>query len=391
MTLDELTTPLTTAEVRAKIYAALAARGVSTTGWKSGGVTRTIIESTSIVLAAFSRLQALIAKSGFLETSEGDWLTLVARYVYGVERNEGSFATGTVTLTNTGGGVYSGDAGDLVFSNSETGKTYRNTAAFSIGALEEDVEVSVQAEELGTDSNASPGAIDAFVTPLVGVTVTNEAAVVGADPETDAALRARALLKTGALSPNGARDAYVYVATTAERADGTSIGVTRVRTIADGDGNVDVYLATAAGAVQGDAEDLETDLGVINEAIQTQVVPLGVTAVVQSAAAAEINVTYELWVENDSGYTDAEIQDLIEERLIDFMASQPIGGHVLPSTTGKVYVSAIRAVIGAVLPDDIIRVDVTLPAADFDLDVDEAPKAGAIVATAIHQISRSAV
>src|SRR5690606_22967724 len=134
-TLEELTTPLTREEIEEAIYSTLAAKGVRTTSWKSGGVARTIITGTSIVLSAFSRLQALIAKGGFLDIAEDEWLTLVARHVYGVERIEGTFASGEVTLTNTGGGVFAGDAGDLVFSCSSgpaEGKTYRNTAAYSL-------------------------------------------------------------------------------------------------------------------------------------------------------------------------------------------------------------------------------------------------------------------
>ena len=133
-TLAELVTPLTREQVEDSIYAAIAARGTSTTTWKPGGVARTIITAVSIVLAAFSSLQAMIANSGFLDLAEQDWLTLLARYVYGVTRDPGSFATGNITANNTGGGVYSGDAGDLIAVNTTTGKSYRNTAAFSIGA-----------------------------------------------------------------------------------------------------------------------------------------------------------------------------------------------------------------------------------------------------------------
>ena len=77
--LDDLTTPLTVDECKAAIYATIEARGTSTTAWEPGAVARTIIAGVSIVLAAMSVLIALIAKSGFLSLSEGDWLTVVAR------------------------------------------------------------------------------------------------------------------------------------------------------------------------------------------------------------------------------------------------------------------------------------------------------------------------
>ena len=99
----------------------IAATGTKTTNWKPGAVVRTIVAVLAFVLAAFSVLTSLLAKSGFLELSSGAWLTLVARYVYGVERDTGSFATGFVTLDNAGGGVYSGDPDDLLFTNPTTG------------------------------------------------------------------------------------------------------------------------------------------------------------------------------------------------------------------------------------------------------------------------------
>lgn len=380
MTLDELTTPWTRAEVEAKIYAALATRGVSTTGWKPGAVVRTIIVGVAIVLSGFSQLQALIAKSGFLELSEGDWLTLVARYVYGVERDEGSFATGTITLNNAGGNVYAGDPDDLVFSTVD-GRTYRNTAAFAIGAFATGVVVPIQAVELGSAGTASAGTITQIETALLGVSCTNAASVVGTDAELDPALRTRCNEKTGTLSPNGARDAYSFVARSTKRANGESIGVTRVRTVADGYGGVTVYVATATGAVES------ADVALLQVAIDTQVVPLGVTATVVSAAAKMIAPTYELWVRDTSGKSDSEIGDAVAAKLTAFMSTQPIGGHVIPPAAGKVYVSALETVIGATLPDAIIKVQVTLPAADVDIAINEAPVLGAPTVTDIHQVA----
>lgn len=386
-TLAELTRPLTSAEVRDAIYAALAARGASTTTWKPGAVVRTIIAGVALVIAALSRLQADIAKSGFLELSTGAWLTLVARYVYGVERDTGSFATGEVVLDNTGGGVHAGDPGDLIVRTAD-GKTYRNTAAFAIGALETGVVVPVQAVELGSAGSTGPGTIVLFETTLLGVAVTNPTALVGQDPEEDEGLRERCRAKLGTLSPAGPRDAYSFVAKSARRSDGSSIGVTRVRTIADGIGGVDVYVATGTGDVTGDAGDPDTDLGVIAAAIYEDVEPLGITARVHSATPVAISPTYELWVHDTSSYTNTQIQDLVKERLAEWLATQPIGGRKLaPSDPGRVYLSAIEAIIATTLPGREVRVALTAPAADVELAADEAPVLGTVTVTAIHQVS----
>src|SRR3989304_1758463 len=99
-TLAELTTPLTVDEIKTAIYAALAPNGAATTTWKPGAVVRTIITGVAIVLAGFSRLQAAIAKSGFLGLAEGDWLTLVAFYVYDVTRGPGRVPPGKGPLAH---------------------------------------------------------------------------------------------------------------------------------------------------------------------------------------------------------------------------------------------------------------------------------------------------
>lgn len=385
-TLAELTTPLTVTEARDAIYAALAAQGVTATTWKPGGTARTIVAGLAVVLSAFSRLTALIASGGFLELAEGDWLTLVALHVYGVERSLGTFATGEVTLTNGGGGVFAGAPGDLVFRHSSSGKTYRSTEAYSLGASPATTTVAVEAVELGSASTAVGGTITEFVTPLLGVTVSNASALIGTDAESDEALRIRCREKTGTLSPNGPRDAYSFVAKSAVSSEGIAIGVTRVLSVPDGVGGIDVYVADEDGTVTGDAEDPDTDLGAVADAIHRLAEPLGITPRVQSADALAVDVTYELWIRDTSGYTDAEVAALVEARLLAFLRSQPIGGEVIPAEVGRVYHDALEAVIGATLEAHLIDVVVTTPAADVDVAETEAPVLGTVTPM-VHQIA----
>lgn len=378
MTLDELTTPMTVDEAKTAIYDGLAAKGVRTTAWKAGAVARTIIACVAIVLAAFSRLQALIAKGGFLETAEGVWLDQVALYVYGVTRSPGSFASGALTFDNAGGGVYSGGIGDLTVRSSATNKTYRNTAAFTIGALATGVEIPFAATELGADSTAPAGTIDTLVTTMSGVSVTNASALIGTDEETDTDLRTRCKAKLGTISPRGARDAYDYVARSAVASDGRPIGVTRVRTIPDGVGGIDVYVATATGGVTGSNVDPLTDLGAVALAISETCEPLCIEATVSSAAPTTIAVTYEHWVRGADGVRAADVEALVAEALATYVSQVPIGGD-----GGFVRVSALAAVIGSARADTT-RVVVTVPASDVIIATDHAPVSGAVTVTATH-------
>ena len=132
--LVDLVLPLTRAQVQSSIYDVLGRLGVNTTTWKPGAVVRAMITGSSVVLSAFSVLQAQIVRSGWLELAEKDWLTLTAWYVFHVERFPATFATGNVTLSNTGGGVYGIDPDDLIVGNPDTQAEYRNTATFTLGA-----------------------------------------------------------------------------------------------------------------------------------------------------------------------------------------------------------------------------------------------------------------
>lgn len=382
-TLDDLITPVTREEAQASIYEVLGVLGVNTASWKPGAVVRTMIVAAALVLSSLSELQAKVARSGFLEFSTSEWLTLVARYVYGVERITATFAVGEVTLTNSGGGVYVFDPDDLIFANSATGKTYRNTSSVSLGALSE-VTIEIAATEEGSDSTSGPGEIDTLVTTVLNVTCENAGQLTGTDAEVDSALRARCQEKLGALSPFGPWDAYAFAVRSATHADGTSLGINRIRIVKDGFGTVTTYVAGVDGAIPGDVDDPLTDLGIASEAIQRQAAPLAVNAIVISASNHTIAVTYEVWMYNTSALANEGIEDAIEDAIRDFMAAQPIGGNIIGSDPGKVFVNALRAAIFDALPE-IIQVTVTLPAGDVTLDPEDVAIMGAVTVTAIHQ------
>lgn len=389
LALDDLTKPFTKAEVEASIYEVCAAVGLSTTTWKPGAWARTLISGASICLSAFSELNAKLARMRFLDLAEGDWLTLKAKHDYNVTRDDPSFATGEVTLENTSGGIYNLDPDDLILLNPTTGKTYRNTQPIALGALTTLEHVPIKAEEAGSASSAAPDSIVDFVTPLNGVTVTNDNALVGTDAQEDPPLRTECGEKLGSLSPMGPWDAYNYAAKNATRAaDGSQVGVTRIRSKPDGFGNITTYVATATGGVFGTPDDPTTDLGAVNEAIQRYAAPLAVTAFVESAVPVAIAVTYQVWLYNSTGLTNEQIADGIATRLAEFLSTEPIGGNILGSDPGKVFQSALAAAIGSTRsPNDsesplpIFRVVISNPPGDTTLGENEVPVLGTVTPT----------
>ena len=354
LALDSLLKPVTPDQAEASILAVAASLGLPVTAWQKGGVARSIILILATVYAGFSAVVAMAVGGGLLDYAVGGWLTLLVRNVYGVERIEATFATGAhaVQLTNAGGGLYVIAPDDLTFSATVGGekKLYRNTSGGTLlpgpGSV---LLLDVQAVEVGAASSAVPGAIDTIETTLLGVTCTNLIAVLGQDVEADPALRERARESLGALSPNGPKAAYSYVAKSAKRADGSSCGVTRVRIpTPPGDGSLIVYVASKTGAISGTIGDLATDLGRINADIQAKVVPEGVGPVtVVSAVEHPISPLADVYYLSSSGLTDSDVQSLANDALKEYFPKVPIGGYVIPPGTGEVPSSALVTAIEA--------------------------------------------
>lgn len=334
--LDELTKPLTLDEVKKSYYDVLTILGVVTTNWVAISVLRILVTAFAVMHCALSQLVANAVKGGFIDLADGEWIALNAEGMYDVAPITATFATTPLQYTNAGGGNYSGDPGDLVARNSATNATYTNTESFVIGPGGTGT-IEFRADIAGSGGNAAIGEIDSLVTVLTNVTVTNDLPAIGLDDEDPQLLRQRAKQKLGALSPNGPTDAYAYIAKTATREDGTNLGITRVRTIPDANRDLNVYLATASGAVDSG------DVDIANEAIQTQCVPLTVTATVASASTVDCNMTFEIWCSSASGLDSDSIAAAIELRLTEYLAQAPIGGYRV-GITSAIWASELSAI-----------------------------------------------
>ncbi|AUX25162.1 uncharacterized protein SOCEGT47_057060 [Sorangium cellulosum] len=358
--IDQLTKPLTRKQVRESIYRLLAAMNLPVTAWQDGGVAKAIISVVAAIFAGFTEVIALAIRANFLDTAEGIWLTLLAYYVYGVQRIEATFASGEVQLVNAGGGIFEFEPGEFICKHAVSGQQYTNVAFFRLEAGQT-LTVAIRALEAGSRSSATPGQINVLVTTMRGVTCSNPAPVVGRDGETDPELRERCRDSLGALSPNGPEAAYIYWAKSARRADGQPVNVNRVWVSkASSVGHVTVYVASPSGAVPGTIGDDSTDLGAVDKAIRSKVVPLGVTCTVASAVPRPIPVTGTAWVQAAANVSNDEWQDIFNAQIRIYLSEAPIGGYVLSSPPGHVFRNAI---IGTVEGTSkfVIKFDPTLP------------------------------
>lgn len=375
LSLSDLVSPLTAEGIRSTMLAAADALGLQTSTWKPLDPTRTLFYLVARVVSGVTQIVYQAIAGGLLDYATGSWLSLLALNVYNVQRIEDTYAAGEITLTNAGGGLYAITAGQLTFQNSATGKTYRNTSAGTLNPTST-LTLDILAEEAGSDSTSAATDIDTMVTTLLGVTCSNAEAVIGTDAETDDELRERCRDSLGAISPNGASQAYEYIATSTTRDDGTTVDINRVRVSAESStGEVTVIIAAPSGAPAAG------DVTYVDDAIQATVVPLCVTATTQAASEKTIAVTYTAYVPNDAEETSAEIQDAVEASLEEFFASVPIGGQATtPGGTGYVFHDLVRARISDA-SDAIFTVTLAAPAADVAIAATEVPTLGTITPT----------
>lgn len=370
-TLADLRQPETEETIRQKLFDILQVLGVDAESWESGDPTRSLLDSTSRLLSTFEPANVAAINSGFRELATGPGLTIWARQMYNVERIPATYAVCVVRITNAGGALIEIEPDDLTFLSSATQKTYRNTTGGTLlggGTLD----VTVAAEESGSDSNALPGEIDSLVDSIPRVSVTNTTTAIGTNEERDADLQSRSLASLGALSSNGPSDAYNFVTRTPKLVNGRVI--TRARVIDDSTvGEVEIYIAGPSGAV--DAPTVaDVDAG-----IETWCNPLCNSHTVASATNAAINITYQLWVYAGINKTGADIETAIEKALADALTTRPVGGDITPpSAVGYLYRGFLEATILQAVAPFGYRVLVTTPITDTALAANQVATLGTV-------------
>jgi len=341
LSLSDLVSPVPEDQMLDGLLSLIESFGVPARSWRPGGGLRTILRASARVLSNFSTAAAGANAAMFLDLSSKGWLTLVARYVFGVERVLATYATVTLHLVNTGAGVYTYGVGAVVARNPDTKKAYTNTAPIVLNAGDV-LDVPFQASEIGSASNAAPNTITEFTTVLLGVTVTNPLAAVGTDDQADDDLKAVCRNKRSAVSVRGPRGAYAFAVQTAVRGDGSPVNINRMQIVPDpATGIVSIYCASPAGAPSSG------DLDYVRDNIEAISRPDTVTAVVAAATAVPISKTLTVWARRQDGVASSDIATLVNNELILAIESYPIGGVSKPpaSNQGYLYGDYVAAIV----------------------------------------------
>jgi hypothetical protein len=337
LSVEDLLVPVTEEQQLDRFLTTLENVGVRARSWREAGVYRTILRVVAGAYAGFSQSVLGFVRAGFLEEADGGWLTMLSAQVYGVARIPATFATGTVTLTNAGGGTYTWAPTELRVIHATTGKAYTNLAAETLAPGNVHA-VSVGAIEIGTPSNASAGTVTKFETAYPGVTVTNVYPVVGSNDEADSDLRERCRNRLSVISGKGPRGAYAYAVKSALRSDGSPVDINRVTVSpSSSTGVVTVYVASPAGAPAA------TDLPFIAANVELLARPDSVTATIVAATVSASSRTLIVWAKAQGGLSAADLGTLVATSLDTMVAAYPIGGIPKPpSADGYLYATNIE-------------------------------------------------
>lgn len=348
LSLSSLLQSVGLASWKARIEQVASDVGLETENWSDVGFTRKMLAVFAVLYTSAGDLVRIIAAAGFLDHAEGAWLELLAWNVFRVEKIKATYASAVdaIKLTNTGGGLYVIEVGDLIVSHATTKKTYRNSTAGTLSpGVGQILRLDLVADEAGSGSNASIGTITGLVTNQFAVTVTNEVALAGLDEESDPLLRQRCRDSNATLSIGGIRKAYEYYAKSAVDDDGVSVGVTRVKVMeAPGDGTLTVYVAGESGAMSGPA------VAFVQATFDLNVTPYGFNATATSAANLSVSKPCTIWIPSSLGLTTLEAQEAVDDALAEYVGAVDIGGVLIAPTAGRIYWRKLLGVVEDAIP-----------------------------------------
>lgn len=326
LSLSDLVRVPTKDEVAQTTLNLLASFGFPVTSWQSGGAGRALVDLTASLFTNLPVSVQQIAQSAFLETSEKDWLTLVASEWYDVDRLPNALTIGQLKLTNSTGTPITKQAEELI-ARASTGALYRNTSAVIVPANGY-LHAEFSAVAPGYSYNVPATTITELATPVPGLSVSSPAVgttgtwitSLGADVESDESLRLRCRGRWAELSFGPPILAYEKWAREA------SNQVTKVTVGTPGyEGIVRIRLAGPLGAVESSVVDAVSDyINGVTDGKQRRA--LNATLDIQSAVGLTVPVSGVVTVRAKSK-SKAEAQ--IVSNLVALFRDLPIGGEVV--------------------------------------------------------------
>jgi Baseplate J-like protein len=339
-----LMAPMSADIVNTTIINSCVTLGIRADLWPKEGALRSAMFAVATVISGFINDRIAATQAGWLPTSAGAWLTWLAFYMYGVLRTSATFASGAVTLTNNGGGVFSFQPFTWTCQNPTTGMNYQNTSTITLGAGPGTTDVvNIQATVQGSAGNSSPGQITTIVTTMPKVTCTNVAPVLGIDAQSDPSLQLECWNAIAANSAYGPRQSFGYAVQNALNSVTSSpVNINRwLISLSSHQGQVTVTVASPQGiADPNDVTGVATNINAIAR-------PECVTVTTQGAAPLTISDALTVYVTATPGLSSAAVQTAMGAALSTLYANYPIGGRAANGVNALFAAAVEGALYGA--------------------------------------------
>ena len=362
-TFAQLTATVSESDMLQYFLTELAGKGLPTIAWQSGGIIYTLLKIEARAFSDMLGLVSLVAKGGLLDFATGDWLTLLAKSAYQLDRDPSKFAVGGVEVAVASGfGPITINPAQLwVVTPGGIRYNSTNTGVVTLPAGPSNTVIPFRAEAPGAAANVAIGTLLSLTTPIPGVSVgfhdygsgvwqTSQ----GADAELDEALKARCRAKWSTIGLQKTVDGYVFLAENAP----SDTRVTRVSVESlspRGPGTVNVWIAGPAGPLSSGDETI------VRNYVQARA-SAAADVQVQNATAVPFNVTATIYYK--SAFTSAVSQ--ATENLTALVERTGLGGTI--------YKSAIIEAL--MLPDGVVNVVLSSPGSDTSIAANEVFTAG---------------
>lgn len=266
-----------------------------------GSFVNDVLSPVAIELGAGYQELDQILEIIFAESSYGEYLTKRAGE-FGVDRKLGTQAAGLVKFTGNDGVVI--PTGTLL--KTAGGLLYSTVEELTLNAGMKDT-VTVEAESIGTLYNVPANTINVLPVKIPGITaVTNpNPLTTGTNPETDADLLKRLLLKVRNPSTSGNVTHYQNWAL-----EVPGIGDAKVFPLWNGPGTVKIVV------IDTEKKPVSDDLRQSAVAYIDSMRPIGVDLSVLSAQGKTIDIT--AWITCETNYTAADVRDSFLEKLEEY-------------------------------------------------------------------------
>lgn len=348
------------------VLALLALAGFDSTAWEPGDIAYDLTDSVTTWFCNMANAWILPAmRARYLRYASGSWLSYEAWTRYNRPRGEATFAEGDVIFENRSVNVGTIAAGTLRHKNA-AGKSFTNTnaafmALWSGSGPYPTAIFTMRADEAGSASNTSTGALPKYPTPPTaapfgGLYVQDNAALLGSDDEPDPLLKRRCQLAAAerGLSPRALVEAVARDPIGAMKRAGIpipstwpkTVNVTRVRLVEPGNGVMQVYLASASGPATGDTSTDGTDVYICNTAIQLLAVPPGGSCTVAAATSKALNFgNITTLIARESNVTKTAAEARMKADLDAFFSTLAVGGErIIADGQGYVLIEHVHAV-----------------------------------------------